>query len=398
MDYWKFFSGMLTVRITSAVPERTLDFLNQARIPLFHVTKYDELTCEIQILRKDYSRLSKILQQRGERLDLVKRNGLYWPLKSLFRRPILLATTLVLLVASLFLPSRILFITVEGNTTIPDRMILHAAEECGIRFAASRKLVRSEKVKNALLSALPQLQWAGINTSGCTAILSVRERKMEKPPMETTQVSNLIADQDGYILSTTITSGTPYVFPGDTVIKGQTLISGYTDCGICIRASRAIGEIFAQTNRKMMAVMPENYELVEADSENLYQFSLIIGKKRINLWKDSRISDTGCGRMYEEYFFSLPGDYRLPIALCVDRYARYKIKEALISETNAQMQLQNFSDEHLLHQMISGRILRKQQQLSFSEGLYKLESHYICTEIIGREQREQIGVINGKRS
>jgi len=398
VDFWKSLSGMLTVQFTSAVPEKTLDILTRTKIPLSHVVQKNELTYELQIQRRDYKQLSGILQRRGDRLEIVKRSGMYWMLKSLFHRPVLLTTILILLILTFLLPARIFFITVEGNTTIPDRMILSAAEECGIRFGASRKLVRSEKMKNELLSAVPQLQWAGVNTSGCTAVISVRERREEQPRPEERHVRNIIADRDGYVLSTTITGGTPLVFPGDSVTRGQLLISGYTDCGLCIRASRAEGEIFAQTNRTIEAVMPEIFDFVERDSEVLYKFSLILGKKRINLWKDSRISDISCGRMYEEYFVSLPGGFQLPVAICVDRYVCYEIQKSAISQTDAQIQLRAFSDAYLLRQMVAGQILQKQYRFSYSDNLYKLESSCVCTEMIGREQREQIGVMNGKRN
>lgn len=396
MAFWKSLSGMLTVQFTSAVPEKTLDSITQAKIPLSHVVQKSELTYQIQINRRDYRQLVSILHRRGDRLEIVKKWGLYWMLEALFHHPVLLAVFLVLLASSFYLPSRIFFVTVEGNSRIPDKVILSAAEDCGIRFAASRKLVRSEKVKNALLSAVPQLQWAGVNTSGCTAVISVRERMEEEQHSDSKIVSNLIADRDGYILSTTITSGTPLVHPGETVTKGQLLISGYTDCGICIRASRAEGEVLAQTNRKIRAVMPKMYILPEADSKTHYKISFIIGKKRINLWKDSRISDVGCGRMYEEYFVSLPGGFSLPIAVCVDQYRCYQTQEAAISESDAQIQLQKFSDDYLLRQMLAGQITLKKQQLFTSDKLYELESSYTCTEMIGKEQREQIGVINGK--
>ena len=290
------------------------------------------------------------------------------------------------------------FIAVEGNSTIPDRQILTAAESCGIGFGASRKNVRSEQVKNELLSVLPKLQWAGVNTSGCTAVISVRERVPEEPETERNVVSNLIADRDGYILSTTVTSGTAQVFPGQAVVKGQLLISGYTDCGFCIRATRAEGEIIAQTNRDLTVIMPDKCLISSANPGSRYKISLLLGKKRINLWKDSRISDAGCGRMYEEYYVSLPGGFRLPAAICVDRYLDYQLQDAVIPEADAQKQLQEFADQYLLGQMVAGQILQKQQKLSSSAGQYRLESSYVCTEHMGKAQREQIGVINGKRN
>ena len=398
MDFWRYLSGVLTVRFTSATPEKTLDVITQAKIPLSHVLRINELTYVIEIQRKDYSQLAAIFRRREDHWEMVRKRGFFWILSSLIRRPILMLGILLLLICSLFLPSRVFFIAVYGNTTIPDRLILSAAEDCGIRFAASRKLVRSEKVKNALLAAVPQLQWAGVNTAGCTAVISVREKVVEDSFTEHNIVSSLISNLDGYILSTTVTSGTPLVFPGDSVTKGQLLISGYTDCGLCIRASRAVGDILAQTNRKIKAVSPKNYDFPKKDPKVFYQLSLLLGKKRINLWKDSRISDAGCGRMYEEYFVSLPGGFRLPIAVCLDRYVPYEIQNVTVPESTAKDQLQDFSDAYLLRQMISGRIQKKRSSFSQSDNLYTLDSSYTCTEMIGREQREQIGVINGKRN
>lgn len=398
MYFWRTLGTMLTVEFTGAVPENTLDAIIQAKIPISHVIRKSELTYQLDIRPRDYAALSGILQKRGDALKMIRKRGLYWTVKAFVYRPILLATFLLLLVLTWYLPTRIFFITVEGNRIIPDRLILAAAEDCGIRFGASRKTVRSEKVKNALLSALPHLQWAGINTSGCTAVISVRERTEDSRAEEKNIVSNLIADRDGYILSATVTSGTAHCQPGEAVKRGQLLISGYTDCGICIRASRAEGEILAQTNRKLTAIMPQFHAVPASIEDATYKISLLIGKKRINLWKDSRISDAGCGRMYEEYYVSLPGGFRLPLGIGVDRYLDYELREAETPEAQAQMLLGKFSEDYLTGQMVAGQIVKKQDALFCTEELYRLESSYTCTEMIGREQREQIGEKNGKRN
>ena len=44
--------------------------------------------------------------------------------------------------------------------------------------------------------------------------------------------------------------------PGQAVSKGQVLISGYTDCGLCVLSQRAQGEVMAYTGRSFSALMP----------------------------------------------------------------------------------------------------------------------------------------------
>ena len=141
-------------------------------------------------------------------------------MKGLLSRPVLLGGMGLLLAASLYLPSRVLFIRVEGNSVVDTREILAAAEACGIRFGASRREVRSEKVKNNLLEKVPDLQWAGVNTAGCVATISVRERQITAEEQAEEAVTHLVAARDGYIVSTTVTQGTPLVQVGQTVRAG----------------------------------------------------------------------------------------------------------------------------------------------------------------------------------
>ena len=253
MNNWNIFSGTLLVEVTAAEPERTLNAILQAKIPVYNVSRQAELTWCFTIHRKDRSRLDTLVRQTDGDLVIRKRQGIYWEIRKLYHRPVLVMLMLLLLSSSVFLPTRILFVRAEGNQHVPAGQILSAAESCGIGFGASRKQVRSEKVKNALLAQLPHLQWAGVNTSGCTAVISVRERTEETREPEKSY-SNLIATQDGYILSQVVLKGTPMFTPGESVMKGQILVSGYTDCGICIRAGRAEGEILAQTGRNITAV------------------------------------------------------------------------------------------------------------------------------------------------
>ena len=398
MKSGKTLSGRLILEFTGAHPEGSLDALLQAKISLSRVIKVSDLTYRISIHRRDYPGVYQILKRRGDKVERIRKQGLFWWGNALLRRPVLLLWVTLLFALTFWIPSRIFFLSVEGNETIPSRWILAAAEDCGIRFGVSRKQVRSEKVKNALLAAEPRLQWAGINTYGCRAVISVRERREEQAPEPENIVSSLVAEQDGYILSATVTGGNALCAPGDAVTKGQVLISGFTDCGIYIRATRAEGEILAQTNRKLRAVLPENQVAVREVGETKYKISLLIGKKRINLWKDSRISDTGCGRMYEEYYISAPGGFRLPLALCVDRYREYAPEPGNISPEGATVLLGKFSEDCLLSQTVAGQILEKQEKISRSDGLYRLEGSYVCREFIGRERREQIGVTNGKRN
>lgn len=398
MDLWKSLAGMVEVELTSAEPEAALGAISTRGIEIFRVEQKGELTMRFRIRRKDYNMLAALCEKRGETLKLLRKSGLYWAGRQLLRRPVLLAGMALFLALVLYLPSRVFFIRVEGNVTVPTRQILEAAGESGICFGASRRQVRSEKVKNALLSAVPQLQWAGVNTAGCVATISVRERTDAQASQQEWEVTSIVAARDGYILSGTVTRGNALFQVGQAVKAGQVLVSGYTDCGICIQATRAEGEIMAQTNRTLEAVTPSQWVLRGQETGVHRKYSLLFGKKRINLWKDSGILDTTCGRMYMEYYVTLPGGFQLPLALCVEEFTSYETGTAELPQSGAEEALTEYADSYLLQQMVAGEIRSRLQTVCLDGGIYRLKGSYVCVEMIGRVQREQIGDTNGKNS
>ena len=393
MGIFRSLGGTVLAELTSADVPGALVAIAEQNIPAYSVRTKGELTVLMSVRREDYRTLAAVCRKRGEKLRLLGRKGLYWTGKGLLKRPLLLFGLGLMLAGVLYLPSRILFVRVEGNDLIPDNRIIEAAEESGIRFWASRREVRSERMKNALLQALPELQWAGVNTSGCVATISVRERTdAEAAPAEDgNRVSSIVAVCDGVILSGTVTAGSGLVQPGDAVTEGQVLISGYTDLGLCIRAERAKGEVFARTRRTLEAAVPSVFLEKQEILDTRVRYSILVGKNRINLWKDSGICEGSCDRMYEEYYVTLPGGFRLPLALARETVTYRNTAPAAMPEDAAEVLLSRFAERCLLSKMVSGVILAREQALSEEDGLFLLRGEYLCTEMIGRERQEKIG-------
>jgi len=389
VNLWKSLEGILEVRLTSADIPGALEELRKSGTEVHRVQIEDELTVILTVSRNAWARLRTLADRRGDTVAILRRNGLYWAVRAAMGRPVLLTGLLLLLLLSAYLPGRVLFVHVEGNETVPARQILEAAEGCGIRFGAYRREVRSEKVKNALLGVMPQLQWAGVNTSGCTAILSVREREDSLQQEHDRSVSSLVASRDGIIVSCTVTRGSARCAPGQAVTQGQLLISGYTDCGIVLQATRAEGEILAQTRRTVSAVTLPEGKLRSPTGAVSRSYSLIIGKKRINLWNCSRICDTSCGRMYEEKYITLPGGFVLPVALAVDTHICCEATGYTKSAEACFQALTAFCDSYVRGQMVSGSILQRNMTAQTGNDRCRLDADYVCIEMIGRRRQEK---------
>ena len=385
------FLGSVTAEITSADCADVLNALTSAGVQLHDVTFIDELTVDVALSKQQLHILESVSEKRNFSVKLKHRSGLYWIGKSLIKRPILVVFFSIILFLSFYLPSRVLFLAVEGNVTVPAKQILEAAGECGIKFGARRVEVRSEMMKNALLEKMPQLQWAGINTAGCTATISVRERTIQQENKEESKgIYSIVASRDGIIQNCTVYSGNPLCSVGQAVKKGQVLVSGYLDLGIVTRGTRAEAEIRALTFRNLDAVSLH----AQAERGTLTQvkthYSIRIGKKVIKFYKDSGNLGATCAKIYLENYVRLPGGFQLPVAFITEQVYHYENAEQDSVSTVENNWLDVYAQKYLKEQMIAGQIVSAESEIIAEESVCRLKGQYACIEQIGKTRPEQL--------
>ena len=394
MGMIKSLAGLVRVEITSASLADTLSELNHHAIILMNVTYLSELSIQAYVYRTNFRSVCNIVEKSGGTVKLKGTSGFYWQLKGYSKRPVLIFGLLLCIALTLFIPSRVLFVKVEGNVAVPTQLIIENAQMHGVFFGASRRNLRSEQIKNALLSDIPQLQWVGVNTSGCTAIISVRERTINEKQQNLISVSSIVAQRDGIIRDLTVVSGNALCKVGQAVKEGQVLVSGYTDCGFVIKTTRAQAEITAQTLRNLELVTPMQSICRDEIVSSKTTFSLQVGKKLIKFSNDSGISDTGCVKMYTKRYVTLPGGFALPLAFICEQTIAYK-QERTASSFFDEKKLNNYAVQYLNNQMIAGQIL--QQDILFIDGedVRCLNGNYNCLEMIGKEVGEEFIQKNG---
>ena len=382
--------GQRRLEIICADTAFFLNSLANEGVEIVNATYVRELTLQLTVADKDYKTLLKMAEKQGASVKMLRNIGIYWSIYTLKKRPILLAFAVFLLLLFCYLPTCVLFVKVEGNVSIPTNQIVEAAAECGIGFGAFRRQIRSEKMKNALLQKMPQLQWAGINTSGCTAVITVKEKsEPEQQPDSRNQVCSIVAARDGIILNCTVFRGNPLCSVGQAVKAGQMLVSGYLDCGNYVQATQANAEIRAITSRELEVITPDptytRGKLIDTKTE----YSVRIGKKLIKLKKDSGILGATCAKIYSEEYGHLPGDFHLPVMLIKETTYVYENEPCTVTAPNDNSWLYDFAKSHLRSTMIAGQIVSGQEEMNVLNGATYLYGKYACTEIIGQVKYEQ---------
>lgn len=386
------------MKIVSAEPEELLRRIHREGIITWDVEMLDQITWQFAINTVNKKRIEQLVAEDGGTCESVGTLGMYGILKKIIKRPILILAGVLMVVLSFWMPSKVLFVRVEGCKEVAPRLILQEAEKCGIYFGAQRNEIRSEQVKNKLLSQIPLLQWAGVRTVGCVAVITVTEKTTAEENKTENAVCSIVAARDGIIAEITILRGNGLCKPGQAVKAGQVLISGYTDCGICIQAQRAEGEILAHTKRNVCVISPTQRVLRLKMKDADEKISLIIGKKVINFSKGSGILGSSCAKIYEQKYINLPGGFVLPISILRERWIVYDI--SVDPDPEQPEDLPDFARAYVLKQTNAGKIEHIQEALTSQEGYVQLDAVYDCIENIGVIRVEgnllDYGKANGK--
>ena len=381
------FKNLLDIKITGSDLPRTISSLASAGIFVCNLKNIDPLTAQITISKTDLSMLNEIIQKTQDKIQIISCHGIYSKLKKPFERSIIFSGLVFLLFLTIWIPKHILFISVEGNEKIRAEYILQQAELSGLHFGKNRSEIRSEKIKNDLISRIPELAWVGVNTEGCSAVIRVREEQDCSEINEETKHSSIVAITDGVVTSCLVTSGELKCRVGDAVKRGQVLISGYQDLGVLVKISRSQGEIYANTNKELKIVSPA---LARSGTSTCVKtkYSIVVGKKRINLSKCSGISYASCDKIYSERFIVLPGGFVLPISFATERYERSEeTRTVVLPDVDKVI---DDADSYLIEHTVSGRIIDRDISVQKKTLLYYVAISYDCIEMIGRERVEDL--------
>ena len=382
--------NIIRLQITCASPGELLDKLAERGLTIRRITPVDLLNVQFDMEKSQLETAKGLFRKYGVKYKRLNVRGWLFFFLKLWKRPVLLAGFLVLFALTLYLPSRILFCTVKGNTTIPARYIIEKAAAAGIRFGALRSEVRNEKVKNRLLSEIPELQWVGVNTYGCFAVISVEEKVVNKPDAPHQYNTNIVASQDAIITDLSVLRGVALCKAGDAVKKGQIMISGYSDVGLCVRLTGADGEVNGYTQRSLSLKTPAEYTLKGKETKIIRRYSIIFGKKLINFDKGSGISGVFCDRMYSEYYLVLPGGLQLPVGIAEETIICRETKPASHQDAEAYQWMDFAAEQYLTDQMVAGKILRKDIQLNVENEYCCFYGVYRCHELIGQIHYEEM--------
>ena len=393
MDRGYLFTTSVTVRIIYADPEKLINTLIKNRVIITEIEYVDELTVHIKIPARCFFCLKSVAEHSGAKIYVQNVTTFKRFIEIVFMRPVLLAGSILLILLSVYISGKILFVRVIGNQSISSYKIIEQAESTGLYFGADKSELSNAHIKNKLLESIPKLQWIGVNIQGCIATIEVKERTDIHEANTPIEPACIVASKDGVIYSVSATKGTIVCKPGQAVSEGEILISANEEIGDITVISGAEGEIMADTINKIRLVALGNRLIRTENAKVVRRFSIIFGKKLINLYKGSGILDTTCVKIYMQKDIYLPGQFPLPLSICCEEiYSSSSIED---KQTTTDW-LTESGVSYIQTRLVSGIVVDTQHIEGIKDELLYCELTMYCREMIGKIKKEEIFIFNGE--
>ncbi len=337
---FEYFRSPYEITLDQKSARGALDFLVRHDIPFYHLEAHEDLV-SFRLYApyfKEYAAKRAERRFAGEtrrRLGFVPYIARYKARAGLLFGGIF--AVFLLWFSSLFVWD----ITVTGNTSIPESVVLDALAENGLSLGAFIPKLDTERMEGILSLSLDGVSFVSINLRGTTASAELREREKNTETVDTESPSNLIAKTDGQIAALEITGGKAEVTLGQIVKKGDILASGIIDStALGYRLVRARGVVTARTD------MTFSVEIPLTVTEKIYTGKTVTKKgikffsKTVNFFGNDSFFMSNCDRIEEERRIYLFGKIKLPIFSLQTVYAEYEEITRTITEEEALQKAQ----------------------------------------------------------
>ncbi len=334
---FSYFFGTVRIDISSGYADRFFDAAFRCGVFYRTVKPKEGFRDALLIRAKDEGRAKKLLSEAGCVFSLTHR-GFPEAAFRLIKSPGLIAGAILSAALVILCNSYVWEVRISGAEDVPKSEIAAAAEKAGIFRGMKKSGADEREAANVIINECPGVSFAAVNVRGAVAFVDVRERETHEV-FDKSGSSDLVAAFSGVVTAINVRSGDVLVRVGDTVSKGDVLVTGTRiyESGLTY-LMRSEGEIFASVNNEFTVSVPLVSEERVLSGRETVKKSINFLTNRLNISINSSQIPIDCDIIYEEKNLSFFG-MKLPVYLstvrCRETVVRRVEKTAEEAETEA---------------------------------------------------------------
>lgn len=227
--FFLFLKGYLLMEVSGYGAERFINLCKLKNIYLWELKPYANKYL-MKISATDFHGLEEIIHKTDVKVDILKKYGLPFFFQKKHSRVYNLIF-LILAVSLIFISNLFVWkIEFSGNLTVSDEQITDFLKKYNVDIGSLKSSVEYEKIEKELRKEFSIIKWCSVSVKGNTLYIGIEENgllDLQKTENSTElYYSDILANADGVIEEIMVRNGVPLVNIGDTVTKGQILVTG----------------------------------------------------------------------------------------------------------------------------------------------------------------------------
>ena len=224
----EFLKGYVKIKVTGSFCEKFLNLLIKNKIVVKEIKRISDNEIILTIYVKDFVKVKSASKISCCKIHISKKIGAGF-ITFLYRKRIILISGIALCFVLVYTMSNMIFsVEIKGNYQLSTDYILNILNDNGIKPFMFKNNKGSDVAKR-IMSENDNIAWIGIDISGSKVIVDVVEKPDLPDVYNPMERFNIIASYDGVISDFYLKKGFAVVGAGDTVKKGQLIVSGVTD-------------------------------------------------------------------------------------------------------------------------------------------------------------------------
>lgn len=384
--------GSVRLEVEGAFPERFLNLCAQRGILFWNVEWMEATRLRLTVTRRGSRQVAALGERTLCTVTPARRSGMPYFLARFKKRYAFWVGMGLSMAAVCVLSSFVLTIEVKGNTTVPTAQILTELRRQGLGIGTFGPGLDERTVGNKVLLQLPQLSWLSINLYGTRAEVLVREAVEAPELVDAQEYGSVVARASGIVTRVEALTGEAVVKVGDTVLEGETLISGtvhlegpaYSDKPeIGQMQVRASGRVYARTWRTMAAQLPLEAQVKRYTGEETDLWSVTALGRRTDFFGKGGISFDRYDKISRTWTLTLPGGEEMPLAVQRETCRAYELETLAVEPDAAEAMLKERLLEALEEAVGEGEIVSTEFAVETENGMLTVTLQAECREEIG---------------
>lgn len=337
--FFKWFRGYLLVRLYGYSPERFINLCRNHNILIWNMCKVEDgYQCYMTV--HGFRQIRSIAKKTKTKVRIVKRFGMPFFLHKMLKHKGFLFG-IVLFSAIVYILSLFIWdVTLDGNHAYTEDIIFQYLKEIQVQPGALKRNLNCQEIEESIRKKYPDIGWVSAEIKGTKLNLKIVETNMPVPYETSTVPCHLVASHDGVVYSIITRQGTPLKKKGDTVKKGDILVSGVID--VILDNSEVINkepvvadaDILLETTYQYKKSISIQYKKHKKTGRKKKVFQLSIMNHTLNF--QNPLKKLHSNKKYDiiatEKNLKLTHSFVLPISFTTKEYLEYKEEDAVYSK------------------------------------------------------------------